>query len=118
MQSQMQNDWYLTNKTRWGSAQWLVTRFWPLPILGGIVLPAIILSLIGNLNDNALLSTVYLFALLLELALTLLPAAGIAWIVAVKLDDFHDELFVLDELAKLKWLAVVSLVGVGLLVFS
>ncbi len=102
MHEEMKTDWYLTNKSTYGSWKWLIKRFWLLPFLGGIILPIIIHLLIGNIN-NAITATVYFIALILMIILSFLSVGGIAWIVAMKLEEFNDVLYVLHEFAKIKW---------------
>ena len=99
MEEEMKEDWFLVSKGTYGSWRWLMKRFCILPFLAGVLFPI----LIHTLPRTGAGAWIYLFSVICEILLAFFPAGAIAWIVARELDEFNDVLYVLDEMAKLKW---------------
>lgn len=99
MEQEMKEDWFLVNKKTYGSWKWLIKRFCVLPFLAGVLFPI----LIHTVPPNGAGAWVYIVCVICEMILAFFPAGAIAWIVARELDEFNDVLYVLDEMAKLKW---------------
>jgi len=108
MQEEMKNDYYMVKKSTFGSWRWLIRHFWFLPFVGGVVLPCTLYISREN-PDNVWMNIMGLISLILMVVLTLLPIVKVVHIIVWQFQEFQDVLLVLDEMSKLKWLAVISL---------
>ena len=102
MEESMKEDYYFVNKRTYGSWRWLMKRFWILPFLGGVVLPFTIHISMGY-TSNLWMAILYYISLFLMVILTLLPIVKMVYLIVWQFQEFNDTLYVLDEMAKLKW---------------
>ena len=98
MDDHYRNDWFLINKETYGNNKYLLKFSIPIIIIAGVVFPIIfgIVSSVDNLSGILRLLLWIIYGI--WVVLFLVPLIGIAGITSY-MQEFQDELFVLDELS-------------------